>query len=291
MGKKWLILDCNYLCHRAKYSTPEFAYGGSPTGVIYGFLKYLPVLQEELNSARLVFCWDSKTNKRYKLFPDYKANRRAHRQDEMTAEEIQFEKAFRLQMQMLRRKYLPLIGFSNVFVQKGMESDDIIASLCKNSLGENDSAVIVSSDHDLYQLLCPSVSMYDPINREVFTWRDFKAKYQISPQKFSKVKALAGCNTDNVPGIQGVGEVTACKYIRGILSRTSKIYAKIEDEKDAVLKRNRKLVALPFAGTNVFELRPDTLSKKGWRKVTKMLGMMSLNDRMPFITPRVPQMK
>jgi len=290
MGKKWLILDCNYLCHRAKYATPDFSYGGSPTGVIYGFLRFLPMLQEELISERLVFCWDSRTNKRYNLLPEYKAHRRAHK-DEMTAEEIRFEKMFRAQMRLLRQKYLPLIGFSNVFVQKGMESDDLIASICKNSLGEDDYAVIVSSDHDLYQLLCPEVSMYDPIKRELFTWKDFRKQYHISPRHFAKVKALAGCTTDNVPGIQGVGEITACKYLRGVLSTTSKIYAKIEDEKHEVMKRNRKLVQLPLKGTKVFPLRPDNLTEKGWQKVVEMLGMSSLKDRMPFAITRPPKIK
>ena len=95
MSEKYLLLDCNYLCHRAKHSTGDLSYGGDATGVIYGFLKSLSGFQDFFNTSNFVFCWDSNTSKRKEIYPEYKANRE---NKEYTDEEIVFDMAFRWQM-------------------------------------------------------------------------------------------------------------------------------------------------------------------------------------------------
>ena len=224
MGKKWLLLDAPYLCHRAKHSTGGLSYDNTPTGVIYGFLKSISHFQEFFNTPHVVFCWDSKTSKREEIFPAYKANRKNKYKD-MNKAEVKFEKEFRWQMMQLRRKYLPTIGYKNVFVQKGYEADDIIASICLN-LSMLDEAVIISSDQDLYQLINSYTSFYNPIKRKVLTLQGFKKLYGIEPDLWGYIKILAGCPTDGVPGVKGVGTKTAIKYVIGTLKKNSKAYRK-----------------------------------------------------------------
>jgi len=279
MGKKYLLLDCNYLCHRAKYSTGDLAYSGDGTDTIYGFLKSLAGFQDLFGTSNFIFCFDSAKSKRKEIYPEYKANRW---DKEKTEEEIEFDKSFRKQVKKLRTTYLPMIGFKNVFVQQGYESDDIIASLCDN-LQDDEEAIIISSDHDLYQCIAYNVSFYNPQSRKVLTLQGFKKVYGINPMRWGLVKSLAGCATDNVSGIRGIGEKTAIKDLLGKLKQNSKAYKAITSPEGInVLNRNRELVVLPMKGTCQFRLKQDKLSEQGWKRVTRLLGMKSIRTRMPF---------
>ena len=102
MNRTWLVLDCNFLCHRTKHIMRSLSYGDSPTGVMFGFLKDVPTFCELFNTPHLVFCWDSKTNKRLDIFKQYKANRHP-KKDTRTRAELLFESEFRIQMSRLRR--------------------------------------------------------------------------------------------------------------------------------------------------------------------------------------------
>ncbi len=274
MNKKWLIIDCNYLCHRAKHSMGGLSYGNTPTGVIYGFLKTIIALQEQFRTKHIVFCWDSGTNKREEIFPAYKKKRK-NRYKDLTDEEIEFEKAFRFQMKKLRKVYLKKIGYRNIFCQKGYEGDDLIASICLH-LSHKDEAIIISADQDLYQCIRFNTSFYNPQKGKILTLQGFKKKYGIIPDIWSLVKCYSGCTTDEIVGIKGVGEKTAIKYIRGELKNHLKIYQKIHKQKSIYSKKNYPLVALPFEGTKIFELKKDKISKQGWKKVMEELGIKSI---------------
>ena len=277
--RKWLILDCNYLCHRAKHTTGGLSYENKPTGVIYGFLKTVIFFQEMFDTPYIIFCWDSKVNKREEIYPAYKQQRK-NKYEDMTDEEIQFEKEFRYQMKKLRREYLFQIGFKNVFVQRGYESDDIIASICVN-LPMMDEAIIISSDKDLYQLIRGNVVLYNPQKNKILTLQGFKKQYGITPYQWIIVKCIAGCNTDEVAGIKGIGEKTVIKYLIGELKETTKAFQKIEKEKVKYTDRNFPLIALPFEGTHNPILQKDKISKAGWKAVTEELGMKSIRNKIP----------
>jgi len=283
--KKWLLLDAPYLCHRAKYSTGGLSFENTPTGIIYGFLKTVSHFQEFFNTPYVAFCWDSKFSKRKEIFPAYKANRKDKYKD-MNKKEIKLEKEFRWQMKMLRRKYLPAIGYKNIFVQKGYEADDIIASICLN-LSMLDEAVIISSDQDLYQLINSYTSLYNPAKGKVLTLQGFKKKYGIEPYLWREVKIIAGCATDGVPGVNGVGEKTAIKYLKKELKESTKAYKNITSKiRSNLQRRNNKLISLPFKGTKQFKLRKDNITQEGWDEVIEMLGMKSLRDKAPIFKHR-----
>ena len=259
----------------------QLSFGETATGVIYGFLKYLSTLQSEFRTNKFIFCWDSKTNKRLKIFPEYK-NKRIKK--DLTEEEQSFEDAFRHQMKMLRKVYLSTIGFRNVFCQKGYESDDIIASVCKNTFNRGTEIIIISSDKDLFQLITPYISIYNPQSNKILDYQGFRKKYGIRPHEWSMMKALAGCTTDCVPGIKGVGEKTAIKYLKGELKESLKAYQAIKSKKGRyIYSRNLALVQLPFGkNTKIFKPKADEFSEKGWREVVKKLGMKSIKNKMLF---------
>ena len=222
MSKTWLILDCNYLCHRAKHSMGGLSYEGTVTGVIYGFLKSVIAFQEKFNTSNVVFCWDSKTNKRKEIYSKYKQNREDRFKD-MSKSEVKFEWAFREQMKMLRKEYLRTIGYRNIFCQKGYEADDLIASVCAY-LKENEKAIIITSDKDLYQCINHYVNFYNPQRNKMITYQSFVKDYGIEPCTYATVKAIAGCSTDNIPGVKGVGEKTAIKFLTSQLKKDQKTF-------------------------------------------------------------------
>ncbi len=265
------------------------SHNNKPTGVIYGFLKSIPAFQDTFNTPNIIFCWDSKTSKREKIYPAYKQERR-NRRKKLSKKERKLEDDFRFQMKMLRIRYLRAIGYRNIFVQPGYESDDIIASICKN-LSPGDEIIIISSDKDLYQCISANVSFYNPVKGKKLTLQGFRKQYGIQPIQWAIVKSIAGCATDEVVGIPGIGEKTAIKYLKNELKRTSKTYIKIIKNEFFTCMENDVLVELPFKGTKIFELQEDILSEKGWQKVTKALGMKSIKDKPPFGNRRKRKIK
>lgn len=281
--KTYLILDVHYLAHRAFYTMGTLSHGDVKTGVIYGFLKEIIALKEAFGSDDVVFCFDSKNSKRKDLFPDYKKKR--HSKDR-TAEELKALAEFRQQIVMLRKEYLATIGYRNVFWKDGYESDDIIASVSA-AIPDDDEGIIITADKDLYQLIRPNVIFHNPDKRRTVTLQSFVATYGIQPKQWARVLALAGCKTDEVPGIAGIGTKTAISYILGTLKPTSKKYAAIKSEEGLkTMRRNKPLVLLPFEGVGTFELQKDAVTKEGWRTVTEALGMKSLRDQSPLAARR-----
>jgi 5'-3' exonuclease len=279
MNPCFLVLDANYLCHRAKYTTGDLSIDDIPTGVIYGFLRDIITFTEKFDTTNIIFCWDSKTSKRWQIDHNYKQNRRDKKQ---TEEELKYDNSFREQIKKLRKIYLKQIGCANVFCQKGYESDDIIASVCKN-LPEDNQVVIITADHDLYQCIKPNVSIYSPQKRKTLTLQGFKKQYGILPRDWFAVKALAGCTSDNIKGCKGVGEKTAIKYILGTINKNSKIFEKLCNYNQSTeYGNNCKLVTLPFEGTKKFKLRENRFSNDGWVKVCKELGIKSMQKRSPL---------
>ena len=261
--------------------TGGLSHENKPTNVIYGFLRSVMALQEFFQTKCIVFCWDSKHSKRKELFSDYK-KKRSQRYKEWTEKELRQEKAFRIQMKKLRKAYLKQIGYRNVFCQKGYEADDLMASVAYN-LPKGDEAIIITSDQDLLQCIRCNVSFYDPRKNKVITLQKFSKMYGIIPEQWVVMKCLAGCSTDEVPGIYRVGETTALKYIRGELNSGSKTYEKIHKMKRKIIKQNYSLVCLPFKDTKIFKLKKDRLCQKDWQAVIEKLGMKSLRKETPMI--------
>lgn len=276
MNRRYLILDCNYLAHRAKYAFGDLSEGGSPTGVVYGFLKDILSLRERFQTNRFIFCWDSKVSLRKQIYPAYKKKRMVKQQ---TEEEKAFEDAFQIQMKKLRTEYLPTIGYQNIFLQEGYESDDIIAVVCQAITPDLEEGVIVTADHDLYQLIRNNIICYNPQTKIQMTVGKFINTYGITPKQWIKVKAIAGCPSDNIKGIERVGEVIAIKYIQKELGKGCKAYRSIKTGWRSVVLRNRTLVELPYKGTKPVRLVQDRISQVGWNKVTKALNMKSIRYR------------
>jgi 5'-3' exonuclease len=265
-----LLLDCNGICHALRHTIGALSHNGKETGIVFGFLLQLFTLQKRFRPYRWVFAWDSGHSLRRKIYPQYKGNRAIKRNPE---EEWHRQSSFR-QFDLLRDEVIPELGLSewNLY-EHGYEADDLIASAVSAIPGKK---IIISQDHDLYQLLGENCVVYNSKKRELFSSEDFRKQYGIDPKRWVEVKAIAGCSGDNVEGIFHAGEASAIKYLTGELSTHSKVYCAITTGRE-IIERNRQLVELPFDGFRLSE-RPMNrmhMSEVGFQSVCQLYGFDS----------------
>jgi 5'-3' exonuclease len=260
----YILLDCNNTAYKARFTT-----GILDNGIIFGFLRQILTLSKRFKTNKFLFCWDSRKSFRKLVYPEYKAQRKVSRENH-TDEEKRLYKLLLEQMSILRKDILPELGFVNNYMKTGYEADDIIASISKSV--NDEEIVIVSTDNDLLQLLNENNCIMS--DKKIITKSDFEDSWGIHPKSWGDVKAIAGCSTDNVKGIPGVGEKTAVKYIQGNLKKSSKVFRKIEENYD-IINTNEKLVKLPFEGIGNFEIREDSLLEENFKSAFKNLGFRS----------------
>jgi DNA polymerase-1 len=270
-GRLWLVVDVPCLAYRAFYSTGGLSYAGSPTGATYGVLRDVLAFQTQFATSYMVFTFERGRNKRKDVYPNYKKNREWSgyaEKDQQARRELQQE------IYALRDQYLPEIGFPNVFSQDGYESDDVIAAIVLHGLPAGDRALIISADSDLWQLLSLQVSQYNPTKKEAITVKLFRDRWGIEPPQWADVKALAGCATDNVKGVRGIGERRAADYLSGKLQK-GELFERLQRSRK-LWQDNLPLVQLPYEGTLVPQLSLDLPRPAGWRRVLDSLGIKTL---------------
>ena len=193
-----------FRCHHALSRNPLKNSRGFPTSAIFGSAMFLFKLIEEEKPDYLVLASDSAgKNFRHELFSEYKANRK-EMPDELS---IQIPELF----SMFSDWGLPLIKLN------GFEADDLIGSMAKQWVDSQLHCFIVSGDKDFMQLLNPNVFLYSPkkggkvitTDEEKFTERF----HGCTPRQMIDIMALWGDNSDNVPGVRGVGEKGAAKLV------------------------------------------------------------------------------
>jgi DNA polymerase-1 len=276
MNKPWVLADTSYLAYRAMHSVGYLSFEDIPTGVIFGFLTQLRALCEDsrINSNRVLLFFDSFKSKRRDAYPEYKAKRRKQREED--GEERERVSYMFEQVHLLRDKILPAMGFP-CYSQEGLESDDLMADVSYQLQGAGEKGVIITADSDLFQCIHENCHWYDPARKYYYEPASFEEKYGLPPSRWGEVKALAGCSTDNVAGVPGVGDKTAVKYLRGHLSAKSKAYGRIESEEGkAIKKRNEALVVLPHLETDEVHVREPELKSDVLMAVAERYGMVSI---------------
>jgi DNA polymerase-1 len=277
--KPILLLDCNALAHRSWYVLQDLVYKGKGTGVLFGVLRDLVMVQEQFDTPDLVFCFDHGESKRKLIYPQYKANR--------TKEGKQ---SLYYQIDLLKHEVLPAIGFNNIYFVEGYEADDWLAFLSTVRPTDRRS-IIVTRDHDMHQLLTEDdrVEIWDPQLKAYYTYEDvLKAWDGVTPEELPYVMAYMGCKTDNIEGVKGVGPITAIKLFReeGVLPRLQALAEKFRN--DGHYLRNLKLIKLPLEGLEDMGFRPhrrDNVSQVRWNAVCEKYGLVNLVPKCPMLSP------
>lgn len=268
----WLVIDTPNAVWRTFYSTGV----KEPAPSILLTLLEVERLSREFDTPNVAFAFDKKPYLRRDVYPGYKSSRDVRKVDDFEAEALD---ATRLAIDKLRSDYLPALGYNNVLAKRGWEADDHLAQ-CAVECDPSDRVILVTADQDLYQCLSRTCAVYHP-QRDVFvTAKSFRQERGISPKLWPEVKAIAGCSSDDIPGVVGVGEKTAIKHLTKGLTRFHKIAWDVHNFlKSPEYERNLKLTRLPYPDCPWANLKPDPLRPhRGWRDLCERLGMDRLAD-------------
>jgi 5'-3' exonuclease len=185
---------------------------GDHLGGIYHFINILRRFLEEHNLDKVVVFWDGDSNSsiRKSIYPQYKANRR---QD---MNEYKYESY--LQQKSRVKQYLEEIFVRQVEMINN-EADDLIAHYCKVATDED--VIIFSADKDLTQLISEKVTIYSPISKQYFKNGDMITinKVEIPHYNVLLTKVFTGDKSDNIDGIEGLGEKTLVKFFPDLLGK------------------------------------------------------------------------
>jgi DNA polymerase-1 len=180
---------------------------GTPVGAVMTFCNMLwKILREGVDGGKpshvAVIFDHSAVSFRNAIYDQYKANRDAP-PDELVP---QFP---------LIRDAVRAFGLKPI-EQEGFEADDLIATYARQAVAAGATAIIVSGDKDLMQVIGPGIVMYDPMpgNERHIGPDEVMAKFGVPPEKVVDVQALSGDSTDNVPGVPGIGIKTAAQLIQ-----------------------------------------------------------------------------
>ncbi len=283
MSQPWVLVDISWLAYRAYYTMGGLEFEDLPTGIIFGVFMQLREIchSPRVRSSRIAIFCDSRSSIRARTLPTYKGKRHEMR----TPEEVEMIAAMKDQRVTLQEEILPAIGFP-VYMQKGLESDDLMADVASSlsnapvyKKAGRRQAIMITSDSDLFQCITPIVHWFDPQRDVYHDPSSFAEKYGIYPSKWGEVKALAGCSTDNVPGVGGVGEGTAIKYLNGQLPPHYKAHKHICSKKgEAARLRNRELVVLPHKATEPICLREPSYNMDKFFFYCEKYGLQSILD-------------
>ncbi|WP_066639629.1 DNA polymerase I [Desulfolucanica intricata] len=201
-----LVIDGNSLVHRAFHAIPLLTTTeGLPTNAVYGFTNMLLKIIKDLQPKWLAVTFDKgKISFRTEQYSDYKAHRKA------TPQELRPQ--FPLVKEVLNAMSIKWYEF------EGYEADDIIGTIVKQAEQKNINTVILTGDKDLLQLVSPStkalLTKKGITELEEYNVDAVVKKFGVYPNQFIDLKGLMGDQSDNIPGVPGIGPKTAAKLLQ-----------------------------------------------------------------------------
>jgi len=208
-----LLIDGMNLFIRVFSAIPTTNEDGVHVGGIVGFLRSLAFNINMIRPTRAIIVFDGKggSNRRRKIFPEYKMGRkmsyrlnRAH--DFLTREEEQ-----QMMIRQLNRvvEYLECLPVSIMNMEQ-TEADDVIGYLSKH-IYRNSKTTIVSTDKDFLQLVDKNTNVYSPTKKKMYDEEKVFEEYGIHPKNFLLFRMFDGDKSDGIPGVNGIGKKTLIK--------------------------------------------------------------------------------
>jgi DNA polymerase-1 len=231
--KRLFLVDAYALIFRGYYAfikNPRINSKGMDTSAILGFTNSLLDVIKRERPDHLAVCFDKGgSDIRNEMFAEYKANR-----DE-TPDAIRI--AVPYIHKILEAMHIPIM------VKEGFEADDVIGTLAKKAEKEGYKTFMVTPDKDFAQLVSENIFMYKPVfggGYETWGVPEVKEKFEVEdPLQVIDFLGMMGDSSDNIPGLPGVGEKTAKKFIaefgsmEGLLENTDKLKGKMKEKIEA----------------------------------------------------------
>jgi len=281
-----LLLDGHSLAYRAFFALPAENFRtqtGLTTNAVYGFTSMLINLLRDEQPTHIAVAFDlSRQTFRREVYAEYKAGRSA------TPDE------FRGQVALIQ----DILGALSIpwLTKENFEADDVIATLTTKATDEGYDVLVCTGDRDCLQLVTDQVTVLYPrkgvSDLTRFTPDAVQEKYGLSPAQYPDFAALRGDPSDNLPGIPGVGEKTAAKWIRDfgslndLIDRVDEVRGKVGDalrEHLAAVQLNRELTQLVRdleIGIEPAELEVHAWDREALHKLFDDLEFRVLRDRL-----------
>ncbi|PIR79900.1 MAG: hypothetical protein COU25_03155 [Candidatus Levybacteria bacterium CG10_big_fil_rev_8_21_14_0_10_35_13] len=281
---KLILIDGNAILHRAFHALPPLNNkDGIPTNAVYGFFTMLFKVITDLKPEYLIVCFDRKAPTfRKQMYVGYQAKRPVMSDDLVPQIDIV-------------HKSLDKARISHYGID-GYEADDLIGTISKQAVEKGLEVIILSGDRDLLQLVNSHVLMLAPIvgmtNMALFDEEKVRERYKLNPSQIIDYKALVGDNSDNYPGVSGIGPKGAAdllnKYqtLENLYSHISELPSQLQtklaqDAEQAALAK--KLATIITDAPLKLEAEKALLSEmdiKGLKKEFEKLGFNSLLKRL-----------
>jgi len=288
--KKLLIIDGHSLLYRAFHALPPLTNKkGQLTNAVYGFLLILFKAIKDVEANYVVACFDTrKPTFRHEQFQDYKAGR-AKMPDGLVSQ-------MPIMKEVLNAFSIPM------FEKEGFEADDLVATIAKK-YGNGAKVFILSGDLDNLQLVDENISVYTMGKgiKDAVIYDEAKVieRFGVKPLQMNDFKALTGDNSDNIPGVPGIGKTTAASLIQQYGS-IENLYAELATDTAVVkpkvkeaLKQNKDkaLLSLELVQTkkdvemdfNMEDCKFGTFDQEKVKTIFAELGFNSLADRLSTI--------
>ncbi len=272
--KRLFLLDAYALIFRGYYAlikNPRINSKGMDTSAIMGFVNSLFDVIKREKPDHLAVCFDKDGSaERTELFAEYKANRLE------TPDAIRV--AVPIIQDILKAMHIPSVELS------GLEADDIIGTLAKQAETEGYKVYMVTPDKDFGQLVSENIFMYRPSRMgngiEIWGIPEIQNRFGVErPEQVIDYLGMMGDASDNIPGLPGVGDKTAKKFIaefgtlEGLLANTDKLKGKMKEkvEENAELGRlSRKLATICVTCDVTFDAKDYELSEPNSEEVQKI---------------------
>ncbi len=265
--KRLLLVDGHYFLYRSYFAIRGLTNSrGEATNAIFGFTKALRRMLIDLKPDLAAVVWDAGLpERRTALQPEYKQNRPSMPDD------------MRPQESFLQDVMVPALGIRCLSMPQ-TEADDLIASYALAFDGET---VIATNDKDILQLVSDRIRIYSTNKTDVtdkglgyglLGLEEIREKWGVEPRRIHDVLALTGDSSDNIPGVEGIGQKTAGALINQfgsveeLLARTGeiksdKVRAKVEGASERI-RQNREMVRLDLdlelpAGVDELRIAPN----------------------------------
>ncbi|MFC1600399.1 5'-3' exonuclease H3TH domain-containing protein [Patescibacteria group bacterium] len=294
MLKKLIIVDANSLIHRAFHALPPFkTKKGELVNAVYGFYSILINILTRIKPDYLAVCFDVKKKTfRHEVYKEYKA-KRVKAPDELYA---QFDRI---------KELLNILEFP-IFQKEGFEADDVIATVAdKVETDPNIHVYVVTSDKDALQLVNDQTFVVSPAkggtDNKIYNPETVVERFGLTSDQIIDFKAIMGDNSDNIPGVVGIGEKGATnllqkyKTLDGIYENLDEItgatHKKLSEQKEGAYF-SQKLVTLVHDVPIDFDLEKTKYNPEDFGKALPLfeeLEFRSLIGRLQKILPYKPK--
>ncbi|PQJ79777.1 DNA polymerase I [Polaribacter porphyrae] len=279
--KRLFLVDAYALIFRGYYAfikNPRINSKGLDTSAIMGFMNSLLDVIKRERPDHLAVCFDKGgSTDRVELFEAYKANR-----DE-TPEAIRL--AIPYIYEILKAMHIPIM------VKEGFEADDVIGTLSKQAEKEGYKTFMVTPDKDFAQLVSENIFMYKPRfggGYDIWGVPEVQEKFGVTnPLQVIDFLGMMGDSSDNIPGLPGVGEKTAKKFLaqfgsmEGLLANTDQLKGKMKEKVEAngeLGLLSKKLATIMLDVPVTFDATDFTLDEPNKEKVTEIFNDLEFRN-------------